>query len=108
MRREDPVFSAPRSGGLDGAVLGEETFVLRYFGKRPGDDRLILVNLGRDLELDPSPEPLLAPPAGTAWSFFWATEDPRYGGMGTPPWTSEGNWHLQGETATVLRSGSEK
>ena len=38
-----------RQGGLDGAVLGPEAFVLRYFGEG-GDDRLLLVNLGRDLE----------------------------------------------------------
>ena len=34
---------------------------------RGDDDRLLLVNLGTDLELSPIPEPLLAPPAGQAW-----------------------------------------
>ena len=38
--------------------------MLRFFGDG-GDDRLLLVNLGRDLHLDPAPEPLLAPPEGT-------------------------------------------
>jgi maltooligosyltrehalose trehalohydrolase len=103
MRREDPVFSAPRIGGLDGAVIGQEAFVLRYFGKQPGDDRLILVNLGRDLELAPAPEPLLAPPAGTDWNLHWASEDPRYGGMGFPPLQEKGNWHIQGEAAIILK-----
>jgi hypothetical protein len=45
------------------AVLGDEAFVLRFFG-RDGDDRLLLVNLGRDLRLDPVPELLLAPLEG--------------------------------------------
>ena len=47
LRRDDPVFSAQRPGGLDGAVLAPEAFVLRYFGEH-GDDRLLVVNLGPD------------------------------------------------------------
>ncbi len=31
------------------------------------DDRLLVVNLGVDLELNPAPEPLLAPPESKAW-----------------------------------------
>ncbi|HYG34661.1 MAG TPA: malto-oligosyltrehalose trehalohydrolase, partial [Clostridia bacterium] len=38
MRHEDPVFSRPRVGGLDGAVLGPEAFVLRFFAE-DGMDR---------------------------------------------------------------------
>jgi maltooligosyltrehalose trehalohydrolase len=108
MRREDPVFSAPRHRGLDGAVLGQEAFVLRFFGEKEGNDRLVLVNLGRDLELDPSPEPLLAPVAGATWNLFWASEDPRYGGMGVPPLPENGNWHIQGEAAVILKPGLER
>ena len=59
LRREDPVFHDQRAGRLDGAVLGAEAFVLRYFGD-DGDDRLLLVNFGPDLELSPAPEPLLS------------------------------------------------
>jgi maltooligosyltrehalose trehalohydrolase len=59
LRREDSVFRAQRSGGIDGAVLGPEAFVLRFFGDN-GHDRLLLVNLGLDLHLNPAPEPLLA------------------------------------------------
>ena len=54
LRRDDPVFSLQRPGGVDGAVLGVEAFVLRYFGDG-GDDRLLVVNLGGDLHLDPAP-----------------------------------------------------
>ncbi len=32
LRREEPVFRAQRPGGVDGAVLAAEAFVLRYFG----------------------------------------------------------------------------
>jgi maltooligosyltrehalose trehalohydrolase len=103
IRRQDPVFRRQRHGGLDGAVLGPEAFVLRFFGEEAGDDRLMVVNLGRDLFLEPSPEPLLAAPGGTSWTVMWASEDPHYGGWGMPSWSTEGNWHLQGETALVLR-----
>ncbi len=57
LRREDPTFARQRQGGLDGAVLGPEAFALRYFGEG-GDDRLMLVNLGRDLERRSIPDPL--------------------------------------------------
>jgi len=62
LRREEAAFRAQRRGGMDGAVLGEDAFVLRYFGATSDDDRLVIVNLGRDLHYFPSPEPLLAPP----------------------------------------------
>ncbi len=82
LRREDPCFAAQRPRAIDGAVLGADSFVLRFFGD-DGDDRLLLVNLGRTLHLDPAPEPLLAPPAGTRWRIAWSSQDPRYGGSGT-------------------------
>ena len=83
LRRTDPALGA-RARGVDGAVLGAEAFVLRFFGA-DGDDRLLLVNLGPDLDLNPAPEPLLAPPDGAVWAVLWSSEDPRYGGAGTPP-----------------------
>ena len=54
LRREDPAFRAERLHGVDGAVLGPEAFVLRYFAE-DGNDRLLLVNLGRDLHLVSAP-----------------------------------------------------
>jgi maltooligosyltrehalose trehalohydrolase len=102
LRREDPVFRAQKPRGVDGAVLNDEALVLRFFGDG-GDDRLLLVNLGRDLHLDPAPEPLLAPPAGKQWEVLWSSEDPRYGGNGTPPPDTEENWHIPGRAALVLR-----
>jgi len=62
LRREEPVFRVQRHGGMDDAVVGTEAFVLRFFGANC-DDRLLIVNLGRELNLTPAPEPLLAPPA---------------------------------------------
>lgn len=101
LRRSDPVFAKPRHRGVDGAVLSDRAFVLRYFSETQGD-RLMLVNLGMDLHLDPIPEPLLAPMAGCRWRVVFSSEDPRYGGIGTrAPDTSE-NWWIAAHSAIVL------
>jgi maltooligosyltrehalose trehalohydrolase len=101
LRRQDPVLGSQRPGGMDGAVLGLHAFVLRFFAE-DGHDRLIVVNLGRDLHIDPAPEPLLAPPRHTRWKILWSSEDPCYGGSGTPPLDTETNWHIPGEAAVLL------
>jgi maltooligosyltrehalose trehalohydrolase len=102
LRREEPVFRAQKLHGVDGAVLSSEAFLLRFFGQH-GDDRLLLVNVGADLHLDPAPEPLLAPPAGADWITQWSSEDPRYGGSGTPSLDSAENWRIPGQAAVLLK-----
>jgi maltooligosyltrehalose trehalohydrolase len=105
MRKEDSAFRKQQGQRvMEGAVLGLEAFVVRFFGDIEGDDRLLIVNLGRDLNLNPAPEPLLAPPENRAWIVDWTSEDPSYGGWGTPPVETADNWHIQGEAAVVLRS----
>jgi maltooligosyltrehalose trehalohydrolase len=42
-------------------VIGPEAFVLRWYDEN-GDDRLMLVNLGRDFDWHPVAEPLVAAP----------------------------------------------
>ena len=102
LRKADPAFRAQKPGAVDGAVLGAEAFVLR-FSPGTGDDRLLLVNLGRDLNPYPAPEPLLAPLEGCGWEVLWSSEDPRYGGCGTPALETEEGWKLPGHAAVVLR-----
>jgi maltooligosyltrehalose trehalohydrolase len=75
--------------------------VARFFAD-DGLDRLLLVNFGRDLHLDPAPEPLLAPPENMTWETLWSSEDPCYGGSGTPPLETEDSWRIPGEAAVVL------
>ncbi len=101
LRREDLVFRSQQADRLHGAVLGDEAFALRYFGAA-GDDRLLLVNLGRDLHLVPAPEPLLAPPAGARWEILWSSEDPRYGGSKAASIEVWENWRIPGRAAVVL------
>ena len=108
LRRQDSVFRASQiSNRIDGAVLSPDALVIRFFGEKAGDDRLLLVNLSRDLRLVPAPEPLLAPPGNCIWDAVWTSENPRYGGMGLPPWPKKGNWYLQGESAVVLTAVSQ-
>jgi maltooligosyltrehalose trehalohydrolase len=96
LRRKDPVIRAQRS--VDGAVLADDLFVLRFFAK-DGDDRLLLVNLGVDCSLTPVPEPLLASPAGLKWTLLWSSEDPNYGGYGATPTEDESRWFIPGKAA---------
>jgi maltooligosyltrehalose trehalohydrolase len=100
LRREDAAFNSQQRDRFDGAVLGKSALVMRFFGGSA--DRLLLVNLGITIHLDPAPEPLLAPPEGTTWQILWTSENPDYGGSGTPPLDTEDNWQIPGETAVVL------
>ena len=101
LRREDPLVSGRSRRGFDGAVLTEQAWVLRYFGDN-GDDRLIVVNMARDLHFNPTPEPLLAPPEGRLWRTVWSSENPTYGGRGDYPLDTENNWQFPGEAAALL------
>jgi maltooligosyltrehalose trehalohydrolase len=101
LRREDPILSRQDRGALDGAVLGTQALVLRYSGSMD-DDRLLVVNLGPDLNFIPAPEPLLAPVAGGSWVMQWSSEHPCYGGPGIiNPLTEEG-WRIPAATATLF------
>ncbi len=101
LRRDDPVIRLQGELGLDGAVLTDDAFLLRYFGE--GEDRLLVINLGRSRPLRPAAEPLLAPMQKTRWSIMWSSESPAYGGLGTPdPITTEG-WWLPGRSALLFR-----
>jgi maltooligosyltrehalose trehalohydrolase len=103
LRKNDPIFSTSRQGAVDGAVLNPDTFLLRYFGENEYQDaRLIIINFGIDFTLSPAPEPLLAPPEGTDWEILWSSENPRYGGAGTPPLTTDQYWRILGHSAVVL------
>jgi maltooligosyltrehalose trehalohydrolase len=102
LRRSDPVIARPHAT-VDGAVLAPSTLLLRYFGG-PGGDRLLIVNLGRDMDLTPAPEPLLAAPSGAVWNLHWSSEAVRYGGHGTPPLDPAGAWRLPGECALLFTS----
>lgn len=107
LRREDNVFSRQQAGAVDGAVLAGAAFVLRFFNDNDGD-RLLLVNLGPQLDFRPAPEPLLAPPAGFGWELLWSSEDARYGGSGARAREDNGGWCVPAESATAFRASRER
>ena len=102
LRREDSRFSQHGRGGIDGAVLGNASFALRYFSNE-NDDRLLIVNLGDRQVLQPASEPLLAAPGGYRWETLWTSDSQRYGGAGTVATASREQWCLPAESAVALR-----
>jgi len=102
LRREDLRFRQQNADGIDGAVLGPTSFVLRYFSKE-NDDRLLLVNFGESQILDPAPEPLLAPPSRGRWEMLWTSESLRYGGRDAGAIASNDQWLLPPEATIVFR-----
>ena len=107
LRKSDPAFRGarpdarrcgPRAGGVRATVL------------RPGrEDRLLVVNLGRDLHLDPAPEPLLAPPeVGTTGTRSGRARTRSTAGNGTAPLDTDDNWQIPGEAAVVLAAADHR
>jgi maltooligosyltrehalose trehalohydrolase len=82
-------------------TIGSEALVLRYYPFEMST-RLLIVNFGRDLNLPAIAQPLVAPPINTKWSVEWSSEDPRYGGHGTPDVDTPDGWRIPGEAAIML------
>ena len=104
LRKHDPIFSRQDKTAIEGAVLGPEAFVLRWFDDAD-DDRLAIFNLGAEIESYPLAEPLQAPPVDRKWELLWSSEDARYGGMGTRPFNSSG-WRVPAHAAIVFRAAN--
>ena len=104
LRRTDTTIALQGESGLDGATLNDRALVLRFFA--PGDDdRLLVVNLGADIDLVAVAESLVAAPAGASWTVLWSSEAAAYGGGGTPPWQPD-RWPVPGHAALLLAPGS--
>ena len=104
LRRDDRTISLQGEHGLDGATLNDQALILR-FGGEADEDRMLVVNLGPDVNLASRGEPLVAPPEGTCWQILWSSEDPAYGGSGTPVWTVN-RWSVPGHAALLLGASS--
>jgi maltooligosyltrehalose trehalohydrolase len=101
LRREDAVIRDLGKASLDGAVLSEHAFLLRWFNDAHGD-RILIVNLGGDIDLDPNPEPLLAPSQSHYWSLLFSSARIEYGGNGVEFPETEVGWSLPAESAILL------
>jgi maltooligosyltrehalose trehalohydrolase len=62
----------------------------------------LLVNFGRDLTRRSVADPLIAPPKSRFWRAIWSSEDPAYGGAGTPPFEDDAGLHICGHAALIL------
>jgi maltooligosyltrehalose trehalohydrolase len=102
LRCDDSRFRQQESDGIDGAVLGPASFMLRYFSEA-NDDRLLLVNLGERQVIRPASEPLLAPPVGSSWKTLWTSDSRRYGGMEAVAMASPEQWILPAESMVALQ-----
>jgi maltooligosyltrehalose trehalohydrolase len=102
LRCNDVAFRQQRQGGIDGAVLGHEAFVLRYATRDARDERLLVINFGPDLVENSFAEPLVAPPDGCVWRMHWSSEEISYGGVGAYPIVTESGWRVPAHSATVL------
>ncbi len=102
LRKNDPVFKTSGRKRIDGAVLGREIFIIRFFGLTPSNDRLLIINLGRDIQLYPDPEPLSVPPLNRKWKLLWYSEDPKYGGNGAMLPNEDEVWNISGHTAFFM------
>ena len=105
LRKSDRVLSTRADAdwrGIDGAVIDTQAFVLRYFAA-DGLDRLLIVNLGELVRTPSIAEPLLAPPQDMRWLAIWSSEDPKYGGSGTPEALVKGRgWLINAQSAVLL------
>ena len=81
----------------------QAAFVLRFTHEQPEEERLLILNLGRDLTVPAFPEPLVAPPEDCEWATAWSSEDPLYGAAGAPEACGPHGWQILGLSATVLK-----
>jgi maltooligosyltrehalose trehalohydrolase len=102
IRRDEPAIAGAARRRVDGAVIAPRALALRFGDGGPGD-RLLIINLGVDLDLTPIPEPLLAPPLDTDWKVQWTSDALEYGGLGQRPLRTSPAWHLQAESAVLLQ-----
>jgi maltooligosyltrehalose trehalohydrolase len=104
LRQTDPRFRVLQQNGVDGAVLGHDSFVLRYFAEKPSEERLLVVNLAKSHVFSPAPEPLLAPPDRHEWQTLWTSESARYGGLGPRKVVDDNGWTIFAEETVALRA----
>jgi maltooligosyltrehalose trehalohydrolase len=101
LRKHDAVISRQLAGEIEAAAFDEDAYALRYLPPN-GHTRLLLVNFGRAMVRPFLAHPLLAPPAGSRWNVLWSSDDPAYGGSGTPNVDTDEGWYIPGEAAVLL------
>jgi maltooligosyltrehalose trehalohydrolase len=101
LKVSDPILSTCEK--WDGAVLNDNAFVLRFFSQDYAEDRILIINLGSELEFWPAPQPLLAPPLNCEWEILWSSESPCYGGSGASNPETPTCWNVPAYAALLLK-----
>lgn len=105
LRRRLVNLGFSKSHKVDGSVINQFSFLIRIFADQTADDRLLVVNLGADLELRSLAEPLLVPPGGAEWKITFSSESAIYGGDGVRDLIlPNGGIFLSAETAMLLEA----
>lgn len=99
IRKNDPVLKNISKIKIDGEVINENAWVIRYFSQEK-KDRLLIVNLGIDTDLIPNPHPLMSNYPNMEWCLLWSSEAVKYGGQGTA--YKQNPWHIPGHCALLL------
>jgi maltooligosyltrehalose trehalohydrolase len=102
LRREDAALGQ-HAVRLLGSTVDDQTLLLRFIGRVPHEDRLLVVNLGPDLDLACTPDPLVAPPELFEWAVLWSSEDRAYGGVGIAGSCQPMKLIATGRATTVFR-----
>ncbi|WDR05888.1 alpha-amylase family glycosyl hydrolase [Devosia rhodophyticola] len=102
LRKREAAFFQHSGRRIDSAVIGDAALVVRYIMPDPSQERLLLLNLGRDLNIGVLAEPLLAPPDGLQWRVNWSSEHPDYDGAGRRQIDPAKFWVLPGDCALVF------
>lgn len=102
LRHTDNVFNGQEYDHIDGAIISSPVFLMRFFSLKHNNDRLLIVNFGRDYEMTSVAEPLFAPHINHDWKLIWSSESPHYGGHGSAAPFSLKSWLMPGFSAAVL------
>ncbi|MEJ1157146.1 malto-oligosyltrehalose trehalohydrolase [Prosthecomicrobium sp. N25] len=108
LRRTDPVIADQGGHGLVATTPFPTLAAIRFLAPQAGTgDRLLLVNLGEDIEVPTVPDPLFATGTGGEWVTLWSSEDEAYRGRGAEPVAHGEGWSIPGRAAVLLAPGPE-
>jgi maltooligosyltrehalose trehalohydrolase len=108
LRKHETIFVA-NDLRVDGAILAERCLLLRYWRDAGSGQvaRLLVVNLGDDVDLPEIAEPLLGTEGG-GWEMIFSSEDQKYGGTGSPNFEDTDGWHMAARSAVFLAPRSTR
>src|SRR4029078_12307865 len=80
LRRDDVVLCEHDASRMHGFAFSSDALALRFLASN-GETRLVIVNLGTDLDLASVAQPLIAPPDGWRCAILWVSAEPRHAAL---------------------------